>query len=183
MRQGLSLPGDLLQDYSAGHDFDEDVVGGEVVFGEDGVGGGGEDGLHGEEKEGVAGEGLRKGLVIPDNLLDDYFALETEVSTDLTTVLTEVDFSTELDQHFDSSTEEEAAKSTSGGKSFTGNPSTSLQPSHNEQGEGKGKGVREKVKSGETETGTGEELLSQGVEGGQVGGAGAGLPIPQSLTT
>ena len=79
-------------------DEEEDVVGGEV-----------EDELHGEEEEGVAEEGLRKGLALPDNLLEDYYALETEVSTDLT-VSTEVDFLTELDRHYESSTEEEDEK-------------------------------------------------------------------------
>ena len=118
LRQGLSLPTDLLQDYYAGHHFGEDDVGGEV-----------EDELHGEEKEGVAGEGLRKGSTLPDNLMEDYFALETEVSTDLA-VSAEVDFSTGLDRHFESSTEE-GEKSTSGEKSFGGNPSTTPQSSHN----------------------------------------------------
>ena len=175
LRQGLNLPGDLLQDYYADHDFGEDVVGGEV-----------EDELHGEEEEGVAEEGLRKGLALPDNLLEDYYALETEVSTDLT-VSTEVDFSTGLDWHFESSTEEkdedkeeddeEERKSTSGGKSFTGNPSTTLQPSHNGhwKGEGKAKGkrVRGKAKSGSGE----EELLRQEVEDEQVEGTGAVLVL------
>ena len=171
MRQGLNLPGDLLQDYYAGHDVVEDVGGGEV-----------EDELHGEEEEGVAEEGLRKGLALPDNLLEDYYALDTEVSTDLT-VSTEVEFSTELDRHFESSTEEEDEKGeeeeeeklTSGGKSFTGNPSTTLQPSHNEhwkgEGKAKGNGAREKVKSGEAGTGK-EELSRQGVEDEQEEGAG-----------
>ena len=174
MRQGLNLPGDLLQDYYAGHDFGEDVVGGGEV----------EDELHGEEEEGVAEEGLRKGLALPDNLLEDYYALETEVSTDLT-VSTEVEFSTELDRHFESSTEEEEEKGeeeeeeklTSGGKSFTGNPSTTLKPSHNGhwKGEGKAKGkrVRGKAKVGSGE----EELLRKEVEDEQVEGAGAVLVL------
>ena len=171
----MSLPGDLLQDYYAGHDVSEDVVGGEV-----------EDELHGEEEEGVAEEGLRKGLTLPDNLLEDYYALETEVSTDLT-VSTEVEFSTELDRHFESSTEEEDEKGeeeeeeeeklTSGGKSFTGNPSTTLKPSHNGhwKGEGKAKGkrVRGKAKVGSGE----EELLRKEVEDEQVEGTGADLVL------
>ena len=172
LRQGLSIPGDLLQDYSAGPDL---VEGGREV----------EEELHGEEKEKVAGEGLRKGLTLPDDLLEDYYALETKGSTDLSTVSNKVDFSTELNQHFESSTEEEEAKSTSGGKSFTGNLSTTLQPSHNEhwkgEGKAKGNGAREKVKSGETGTGK-EELLRQGVEDEQVEGEGTLMPSSSSIS-
>ena len=192
LRPGLlSVPGDLLQDYYDG-DFGDGVggvdgdLGGDVVGGEDEM----EDGeLLGEVEKEVTSEknseGLRKGMVLPDNLLEDYYALETEYEgTTGLTVSTEDDFSTGLNRHFESWTE--LAKSTSGRKSFTGNPSTTLQPSHNEhwKGEGKEKGDRvggEKVKDkaiGEE----GEEQLREGLGGEKEDGAGAFLiPHPKSL--
>ena len=185
LRPGLlSVPGDLLQEYYDG-DLGGEVVdgdfGAEVVDGEAEIEGGE---LLGEEEKEVTseknGEGLRKGLVLTDNLLEDYYAFETEYegSTGLT-VSTEDDFSTGSDRYFESWTE--VGKSTSGGKSFTGNPSTSLQPSHNEhwKGEGREKGNMvggEKVKD-EAIGVEGEEQLRQGVGGEKVDDAGA-LLIP-----
>ena len=184
LRPGLlSVPGDLLQEYYDG-DLGGEVVdgdfGAEVVDGEAEIEGGE---LLGEEEKEVTseknGEGLRKGLVLTDNLLEDYYALETEYegSTGLT-VSTEDDFSTGSDRDFESWTE--VAKSTSGGKSFTGNPSTTLQPSHNEHWKGEGKGEKgdrvggEKVKS-EASGVEGKEQLRQNVEDEKEGGAGAFL--------
>ena len=147
----MSLPGDLLQDYYAGQDVGEDVVGGEV-----------EDELHGEEEEGVSTDLTVSTEVDFSTGLDWHFESSTEEK--------EKDEDKEED-------DEEERKSTSGGKSFTGNPSTTLQPSHNGhwKGEGKAKGkrVRGKVKSGSGE----EELLRQEVEDEHVEGGGAVLVL------
>ena len=139
--------------------------------------------LGAEEKEVASeknSEGLRKGMVLPDNLLEDYYALETEYegSTGLT-VSTEDDFSTGLNRHFESWTE--VAKSTSGRKSFTGNPSTTLQPSHNEHWKGWRKEKENRVEGEKVKDEAigveGEEQLREGVGGEKEDGAGT-FPIP-----
>ena len=152
LRQGLSIPEDLLEDYFADRDPGEDLVGGEL-----------DDELHAEEKE-----GLKKGLTFPGE--DSYAFVATEVSTDPT----EVDFSTGSD--FESSTE---GKSTSGSKSFSGNPLTTLQPPHNGHGKREGEAEGEKATS---EEGGDPEVRGEDLENEQVEGAGAFL-IPKLSNT
>ena len=193
LRPGLSLPDNLLQDYYDGDDGD----GGEVV-----------DELQIKEgKEEIVSEssdceGLREGLVLPDNILEDYFALETDDaeeeklvkengernSTGLT--LTEISSEPSTEFDFEDSMEKivrtEGGKSTTEGKAFTDNPSTTLQPSQNENwkdGE-KENGIEENIgesgkdeKTAEKE----EEQMRKVVEDGEIEDAGDLLELQQHM--
>ena len=189
LRPGLSLPDNLLQDYYDGDDGDGGEA--EVV-----------DGKQENVSESSDCEGLREGLVLPDNILEDYFALETDDaeeeklvkengernSTGLTLNEISSEPSTEFD--FENSTERivrtDGGKSTTEGKAFTDNPSTTLQPSHNENwkdGE-KENGIEENIgesgkdeKTAEKE----EEQMRKVVEDGEIEDAGDLLELQQHM--
>ena len=195
LRPGLSLPDDLLQDYYDGDDGD----GGEAeVVDELQI----KEGKEEIVSESSDCEGLREGLVLPDNILEDYFALETDDAEEEklvkengernSTGLTQTEISSEPSTEFDfeNSTERivrtDGGKSTTEGKAFTDNPSTTLQPSHNENwkdGE-KENGIEENIgesgkdeKTAEKE----EEQMRKVVEDGEIEDAGDLLELQQHI--
>lgn len=197
LRPGLSLPDNLLQDYYDGDDGD----GGEAeVVDELQI----KEGKEEIVSESSDCEGLREGLVLLDNILEDYFALETDNaeeeklvkengernSTGLTLNEISSEPSTEFD--FENSMEKivrtDGGKSTTEGKAFTDNPSTTLQPSQNENwkdGEKeKENGIEENIgESGKDEKTAGkeEEQMRKVVEDGEIEDAGDLLELQQHM--